>query len=140
MAPLLEEELSYKIRGCVFNVANKYGKGFKENIYQKALAEELEKGKMNFEQQKRINIHSFNSGKKLGVYIPDFIVEDKIILELKATNFTTKNDIDQQLSYLKASIYKIGFLINFCTPKLEIKRLIFTNNRKLHLHNIRVNP
>ncbi len=76
----------------------------KEIIYQKALAEELEKAGLIFEEQKRINIYSMDSGKKLGVYVPDFLIEDKIILEIKASDFTTKNNINQQLSYLKASI------------------------------------
>lgn len=85
---LLEAELSYKIRGCVFEVANKYGIGLKEQIYQKAMAEEFQKQNLNFEEQKRINIYSLETGKKLGVYVPDFVVENKIILEIKSSNFT----------------------------------------------------
>jgi len=127
---LLYPELSYKIQGCVYNVANKYGKGLKEVIYQKALAEELEKAVLKFKEQKRIDIYSVDSGNKLGTYIPDFLIEDKIVLELKASDFTTRNDLNQQLSYLKASVYEVGYLINFCTPKLEIKRSIYTNDRK----------
>ena len=127
---LLHPELSYKIQGCIYNVSNKYGKGLKEIIYQKALAEELEKAGLKFEEQKRINIYSIDSGKKLGAYVPDFLIEDKIILELKASDFTTKNNLSQQLSYLKASVYEVGYLVNFCTPRLEIKRSIYTNDRK----------
>ncbi len=127
---LLYPELSYKIQGCIFNVANKYGKGLKEIIYQKALAEELEKANLEFKEQKRIDIYSVDSGNKLGTYVPDFLVEDKIILELKATDFTTKNDLNQQISYLRASVYEVGYLVNFGTPKLEIKRSIYTNDRK----------
>lgn len=130
MGQILERELSYKIQGCIYSVANKYGKGFKENIYQNALAEELEIAKLLFEQQKRIDIFSFESGKKLGVYVPDFIVDNKIIIEIKASNFTTKQDKEQQLSYLRVSSYEIGYLVNFCSPRLEIKRVIYTNNRK----------
>ena len=55
---LLEKELSYKVRGCFYNVANKYGKGLKEIIYQKSLEEELEKENLKFESQKRIDIYS----------------------------------------------------------------------------------
>lgn len=127
---LLEPELSYKIQGCIYNTANKYGKGLKEGIYQKALAEELEKAGLKFEEQKRIDIFSVDTGKKLGTYVPDFIVEDKIIIELKASNFTRQDDVSQQRSYLRASRYEIAYLINFNSPKLEIKRSIFTNNRK----------
>ena len=101
---LLEEDLCYKIRGAIYNIANKYGKGLKEQIYQKALAEELTKRGLNFEQQKRINIYSLDTGKHLGVYVPDFLVEDKVIVEIKSSDFTTKRDIEQQRSYLRASI------------------------------------
>ncbi len=127
---LLEQELSYKIRGCIYNVANKYGKGLKEVIYQKALAEELQKAGLKFNEQERINIYSIETGKKLGTYVPDFVVEDKIIIEIKAANFTRQDDVNQQRSYLKASKYEIGYLVNFNTPKLEIKRSIYTNDRK----------
>jgi len=127
---LLEPELSYKIQGIFYNVSNKYGQGLKEQIYQKALAEELTKNNIIFEQQKRINIFSIDSGKVLGSYVPDFLVENKIILEIKASSFTTKQDVTQQISYLKASIYEIGYLVNFGTNKLYVSRSIFTNNRK----------
>ena len=127
---LLEEELSYKIRGCFYGVANKYGKGLKENIYQKALEEELEKAGLAYESQKRIDIFSLESGKKLGTYIPDIIVESKVVIEIKAINFARVDDLNQQRSYLNASKYEVGYLVNFSMPKLEIKRSICTNDRK----------
>lgn len=137
---LLEPELSYEVQGCIYNTANKYGKGLKESIYQKALAEEFQKAGLNFEQQKRINIHSVETGKVLGTYIPDFIVSDKIIVEIKANNFTGQNDINQQRSYLRASVYEVAYLVNFNSQKLKIKRSIYTNDRKpfiTQLKNIR---
>lgn len=127
---LLYPELSYQIQGAVFEVSNKYGRGLKENIYQKALAEEFTKRNIKFEEQKRINIYSIDTGKVLGTYVPDFIIDNKIILETKATEFATKQDLNQQQSYLKASIYEIAYLVNFCTLKLFIKRSIYTNDRK----------
>lgn len=127
---LLEAELSYKLQGAVFNVSNNYGAGFKEQLYQKALAEELEKQGIQFEQQKRITIYSLETAKPLGFYTPDFVINNKIVLEIKSTNFTTNQDINQQISYLKASNYEIGYLVNFGTPKLYMKRSIYTNNRK----------
>lgn len=134
---ILEKELCYKIQGCIYNVSSKYGKGLKENIYQKALAEELKRAGLKFEEQKRINIYSFDTGNKLGTYIPDFLIEDKVIIELKASNFTVKQDIEQQRSYLRISEYEIGYLVNFCTPKLEMKRSIYTNDRKPFLAKLR---
>jgi len=133
---LLHEELSFKVRKCIFNVAKKYGKGLKEGIFQKALAEEFTLSGINFEQQKRITIYSVETGKALGVYVPDFVVEDLIVIEIKATDFPLQKDIEQQLSYLKISKYEVGLLVNFNTPKLYIKRLIYTNDRKPY---IRVN-
>lgn len=127
---LLEADLCYKIRGAIFRVANKYGKGLKEIIYQRALAEEFTKLGLKFEQQKRINIYSLETGKVLGVYVPDFVVEGKVIVELKSTSFTIKRDIEQQRSYLRASIYEIAFLVNFGSSQLEIRRSIYTNDRK----------
>jgi len=127
---LLEADLCYKIQGAIYNVANKYGSGLKEQIYQKALAEEFEKQGIIFEQQKRINIYSLDSGKSLGVYVPDFVINNKVILEIKASTFTTRQDINQQRSYLKASIYEIGYLVNFNSRQLDIRRSIFTNDKK----------
>ena len=134
---LLYPELSYKVRGAIMAIANKYGKGLKESIYQKALAEEFDKLEIRYEEQKRVTIYSLETGKPLGTYVPDFLVEGKIILEIKATDFVIQKDIEQQLSYLKASKYELGFLANFNTPKLYIKRSIFTNDRK---PAFRVNP
>jgi len=134
---LLYPELSYQVRGAIMEVANKYGKGLKEIIYQKALAEELTKLGIKFLQQPRIAIHSFDTGKLLGTYIPDFVVEDKIVLEIKATDFTIQRFVEQQLSYLRASKYELGFLANFSSEKLLIKRSIYTNDRK---PASRVNP
>jgi GxxExxY protein len=134
---LLHRELSYKVRGAIMNVANKYGKGLKEEIYQKALAEEFATLGVKFKQQYKITIYSIDTGKPLGTYIPDFVIEDKIILEIKASEFTIQKYIEQQMSYLRASKYELGFLANFNAPKLYIKRSIYTNDRK---PAFRVNP
>ncbi|HBI33736.1 MAG TPA: GxxExxY protein [Candidatus Moranbacteria bacterium] len=136
---LLEEELSYKVRGCFYGVANKYGKGLKESIYQKALEEEFEKVGVDFQGQKRIDIFSVETGKKLGTYVPDFVVGDKIIVEIKATDFTRIGDMNQQRSYLKASKYEISYLVNFGTKELEIKRSICTNDRKSFITKLEIN-
>lgn len=97
----------------------------------------MERKGLKFDQQKRINIYSIESGKILGVYVPDFVVEDKVIIEIKASNFTTRADIAQQRSYLKASIYEVGYLVNFGTPKLDMLRSIYTNDRKSFVSLIR---
>jgi len=135
---LLHKNLCYEIQGCIYNVANKYGKGLKEIIYQKALEEELTLKGIKFESQKRISIYSVETGKVLWTYVPDLIVEDVVVIELKATLFPIQQDLQQQLSYLKASKYEVGYLVNFSTAKLYIKRSIYTNDRKPFLSKISV--
>jgi len=122
---LLYSDITYKIRGAMMDVSNKYGKGLKEVVYQNALAEAFMQRGLKFEKEKRITIHSVDTGKVLGYYTPDYIVEQKIIVELKASDFTSRQNVGQEL------------LVNFNTPKLDIKRLIYTNDRK---PAIRVNP
>ena len=127
---LLFSERSYKVQGAVFAVANNHGKGFKEIICEKALAEEFAKRNIAFERQKRINMYSVESGKILGTYIPGLVIEDKIVWEIKATNFTVQDNLRQQQSYLRASSYEVAYLVNFGTPKFYMKRSIFTNDKK----------
>lgn len=135
---IIEPELSYRVCGCFYSVYNKYGKGLKEKIYEKALAEEFIKQKIKFEEQKRINIYSIDTGIILSYYIPDFIVENKII-EIKAVDFLINNFLNQQRSYLKASMYEIAYLVNFGLQRIEIKRSICTNDRKPFVTQIRRN-
>ena len=133
---ILHRDLSYKIQGAIFNTAKKYGNGLKEIIYQKALVEALLAVGLQAEEQKRISIYSVDSGKILGVYVPDIVVEDLVPIEIKASTFTVKRDLDQQLSYLKASKYELGYLVNFGTPQLYLKRFIYTNDRKPFLQKV----
>lgn len=137
LSKVIEPELSYRVCGCFYNVYNKYGKGLKEKIYEKALAEELTKQTIKFDEQKRINIYSVDSKAILGFYIPDFIIENKIIVELKATEFLLRDFINQQRSYLRASIYEVAYIVNFGLSKIEIKRSICTNDRKSFVTQIK---
>lgn len=129
MDDLLHQDLSYLIRGITFEIRNNYGPGQKENIYQNLFKELLEQKNVSYEKEKSINIFSPNN-KKVGIYRPDFVIDDKIIIEIKSSRFTAKVDEKQIYYYLRNSKYEIGFLINFSTPKLYIKRIIYTNDRK----------
>jgi GxxExxY protein len=127
----LYEEESYKIRGACFEVYNNFGGAFKESIVDRALTESLKKRELNVEEQKRIDIYF--SGKKVGTYVPDKVVNDIILLEVKAKQFITNEDKKQVWYYLKGSKYKLGFLINFSPLGLDIKRIIYDkakNQRK----------
>lgn len=129
MDKLLHRELSYKLRGIFFQIRNTYGPGQKENIYSNLLAEALKEKKIPFEKEKGVNVYA-ESKKVVGVYKPDFIIDNKIITEIKSSRLTTRVDEEQLYYYLRNSKYEVGFLVNFFTPKLYIKRIIYTNNRK----------
>ena len=132
---LLYKELSYQIQGTAIEVRKNFGSGLKESIYQNVFAEELKSRNLSFEKEKSIQIFSPKTGKLVGSYRPDFIVDGKILVELKAVEKIPKMFIDQLYSYLKNSEYELGYFINFASPKLYIKRIIFTNDRKPFLKN-----
>lgn len=121
---LLYADLTYKIRKGIFNVFNELGYGHKEQVYQKSLAKEFDELKISYKREKDINV--FYKGNVVGNYRPDFIVEDKIIIEIKAVEFMPKTFEIQLLHYLKATGYSLGMLVNFGTPRLYVKRLILT--------------
>jgi len=127
---ILFKELSYEIQGSAINVRKEYGPGLKEIIYQNALAEELDFKKIKYQREPVIQIFSSKTGKIIGNYRPDFIVDDKIIVEIKAVGIIPRLFIDQLFTYLKNSKYELGYFINFSSPKLYIKRIIYTNNKK----------
>jgi ATP-dependent DNA helicase RecG len=125
---LLYEDITYKIRGAVFNVKKQLGLGHKEIIYQKALAEEFKKFDLSFSKEFTIAIKY--DDKKIGTYRPDFIIENKIILELKALPSIGKFETQQVWHYLKGSDYKLALLINFGRNDVAIERLIHTGLHK----------
>jgi GxxExxY protein len=116
------DELTYKINGAVFEVNRVLGAGFLEKVYENALLLELRKQGLKAEGQVPISV--FYGGEVVGEYAADILVEDKVILELKAVEKIQKIYVAQLLNYLKATGKKIGLLINFKHPKAEIKRLI----------------
>lgn len=120
----LYEELSYKIRGCAFKVYNQLGFGHKENIYQKALGIKLKNENLNFTVEESLPIIYQN--EKIGTYRPDFVIDKKIILEIKAVPFMPKSYETQLTYYLKGTNYKLGFIINFGSNKLDIRRRIWS--------------
>lgn len=130
---LLYPELSYIIQGCFFEARKQYGPGQKEIVYQRVLEEKFLKANLKVEKEKRINIYSQDSGKIVGTYQPDLVIEDKVIIEIKSSRFTTKIDERQLYHYLRNSQYQLGYLVNFSTQRLYIKRIIYTNDRKPYI-------
>ena len=115
-------DITYKIRAAIFEVNRVLGYGFLEKIYENALLIELKKRGFNAEGQVPINVEY--KGELVGEYFADIVVEDKVILELKAVESLQKIHEAQLLNYLKATKYKIGLLVNFTHPKAEIKRFV----------------
>lgn len=129
VSDFLYEDESYLIRGACFTVWNALGSAFKESAIDKALTKEITKQGLVVEDQKRIDI--MYDGEKVGSYIPDKVIDGKIILELKRKSYLTKQDINNFWNYLRGSEYKLGFLVNFGDEKLEIKRVVYDRIRKL---------
>lgn len=101
---------------------NTLGGGHKEGIYQRALAIELKKSSIKFEREKSLTINYEN--ENIGVYRPDFLINEEIILELKAVDSMSKDYEVQLLHYLKSTKLPLGFLINFGPKKVEIRRRV----------------
>jgi GxxExxY protein len=120
-------ELTYKIRGAIFEVNSVLGPGFLEKVYENALMIELKKAGLNAENQVPIKVGY--KGEMVGEYFADIIVEDTVLIELKAIEALQKIHEAQLLNYLKVTGYKLGMLINFYRPKAEIKRFVCHNLR-----------
>ena len=119
---LMYSDLSYKVIGVLFEVWNNVGVGHKEKFYQKAVARELEISKTNFKEQLPAKIEY--KGKFLGLYYFDFLIEDKMILEIKVRNFFSKKDIEQLYSYLKSKNLKLGMIAHFTRTGVKFKRVL----------------
>lgn len=126
----LYKELSYLLQGCFFEIRKEYGPGQKESVYVNLLIECLKSKNVSTEKEKTINIYSSKTGKVVGTYRPDLLVDGKIIVEVKSSRFITRQDEKQLYHYLRNSKYEIGYLVNFSTHKLYIKRIIYTNDKK----------
>ena len=117
----LYKELTYKILRACYNVHNGLGCGFFEKVYQEALAIELTEMGIPFEREKHMPI--IYHGKVLDCdYIADFVVDGKIILELKAVTEMNTLFEAQLINYMKATHIKVGYLINFGQERLYYKR------------------
>lgn len=128
VSDFLYEKESKLIYEACSEVWKKFGGDFKESIVNKALTIALKKKNLFVEDQKRVEI--FFDEKKVGTYIIDKVIDNKIMIETKCKEFLTKEDERQFWRYLKATNYKLGFLINFSPKRVEIKRRIYDKARK----------
>ncbi|MEK7482012.1 MAG: GxxExxY protein [Patescibacteria group bacterium] len=118
-------ELSYKIIGILFNVWNDVGYGHKENFYQKATALGLKNENIHFNEQVAVRVKY--KGKEIGIYFLDFLIENKIVLEIKKREYFSKKDIEQLYAYLKATNLKLGIIAHFTKSGVKFKRVLNIN-------------
>ena len=119
---LAESDLTYRIRGCVYEVYRQLGCGFLEAVYEKALIIEMRLQGLQVESQVPIDLEY--KGGNIGHYYADLIVNNAVILELKAQSRLAPMSEVQLLNYLKATNLHLGLLINFSYPKASVRRII----------------
>lgn len=119
-------DLTHAIIGCAMKVHTTLGNGFQEIIYQRALAIELRKNKLNFSREMTMNI--YYEGETIGTRRVDFFVEDKIMLELKAIIELNDLALNQCRNYLEAYNLPVGLLINFGSNSMQYKRIYNTKH------------
>lgn len=119
---LIHPELSYQVVGALFEVHNNLGSGHHEKYYQRALAKELNKRGLAFQEQVHTPLNFKDSN--IGRYYIDFLVENKIVLEIKKGDRFSKQHINQTLTYLKTKNLKLGIIANFGQTGIKFKRII----------------
>lgn len=130
MDEYLYKDLTQKIIGCAYDVYHKLGGGFLEKIYENALVIELKKNDLKVLQQYPISVYYNN--QVIGDYFADLLVEDKVIVELKAISELSKVHETQLVNYLKATGMEVGLLINF-GEDIQFKRKVMQKNKNKSL-------
>jgi len=119
--------LTEKVIKAFYKVYNVLGYGFLEKVYEKALAHEIQKSKLKVRTQFPLEVYYDN--QKMGLYFADLLVEDVLVIELKAAENLVPENEAQLVNYLKASKLEVGLLLNF-GKKPQFKRKVFINDRK----------
>ena len=119
---LLEENLTYSIRGAVYEVYQHLGHGYLEKVYERALVTEL--GQRGLDARPQVPFFVRYKDTIVGEYYVDVLVENRVVVELEAQSRLGPADETQLLNYLKASGLRVGMLVNFAHPKAQIRRLV----------------
>jgi len=123
MAGVPHQQITYRIIGCAMRVHNALGPGLKESIYQRALSEEMKTEGLCFEEERPIEI--FVDGVSVGLLYLDHLVEDTVVVEVKALRHQlTQDEVGQVITYLAATDSRVGLLLNFAGRSLEYKRIL----------------
>jgi GxxExxY protein len=128
MSKLIYPDLSYKIVGILFEVHGELGNRYQEKYYQRAVEVALKRQKLKYNKELSVTLKF--DGENIGRYFLDFLIDEKIILELKVKPTLTKTDYKQTQAYLHSSKLKLGILANFYGDSLEYKRIL---NSKINI-------
>lgn len=131
MPRIVHKELSYKIVGILFSVHTQLGNRYQEKYYQRAIKEALKEQGLIY--KKEIDVDLYYNNKKIGKYFLDFLIEDLVILEIKAVPVLRPKDFSQVLAYLSANNLELGILANFRPDKLIYERIL--NSKFIRNHS-----
>jgi len=123
----LHQDVTERIIRCFYEVYNTLGYGFLEKVYERAMVKELVADGLQLRSQFPIKV--YYKGDEVGDYFADIVVNDLVVLELKAAESVVEEHELQLINYLKATEMEVGLLLNF-GKKPEVRRKIFTNDRK----------
>jgi GxxExxY protein len=130
------DDLTYQIIGCAMAIHRKLGPGYRENTYQRDLENSLTEKKIQFEAQKLYDVFDSLQGNTLiGYYIPDFIVDGQVVVEIKALRCLDNSHIAQVIGYLAVTGCSLGLLINFGERSLKHRRILPPKNIQEHRVN-----
>lgn len=131
------DEITEKIIGCAYEVSNALGSGFPESVYEKALHHQTLKTGLISERQYQMKV--IYDGILVGEFFADLLVEEKVLVEIKAVRVLDELHVAQAMNYLKASGMPICLLVNFGRPKIEIRRFVPYDVWKENKHPIKTN-
>ena len=125
---LLQKEV-YAVVGCAIEVLNVRGHGLHEKVYENCLCVEFRLRNISYNQQERHQV--LYKGELVGEYIPDLVVQQKLIVDTKTIDRITDHERGQMLNYLRITTLPVGIILNFKHARLEWERLVLTNESKL---------
>jgi GxxExxY protein len=122
---VLHKELSFGIVGAAMEVLNTLGHGLNEKVYENALVAELNLRGLTVSQQKRFEV--LYKSVLVGEYIPDLVVNDKVIVDTKVIEAVSDAELGQVMNYLRIARLELGIILNFRRPKLEYRRVALSD-------------
>ncbi len=125
------KSISESVIGCAFEVSSTLGAGFLEAVYESTLCRELEAKGIAFERQKPLIVRY--RGRVVGKYVADILVEDRLLVELKAMARISGEHQAQVMNYLRAVNLNVGLLLNFGSPKLGVSRIVWNYDETMNI-------